>query len=101
MPDPTLGRFHKPTSLAQLTRGRGWNSELVGFLLPFARQDFIYKHRQGPAGLPLEAPAVVAESPHRQDSDAHVQQHQRCVSQGDDHPFRSARMVYESARRSD
>ena len=43
MPDPVLGRFHKPTSLAQLTRGRGWNSELVGFLLPFARNDFIYK----------------------------------------------------------
>ncbi|KKL73193.1 hypothetical protein LCGC14_2077400, partial [marine sediment metagenome] len=42
MPDPALGRFHIPTSLAQLTRGRGWNSELVGFLLPFARQDFIY-----------------------------------------------------------
>src|SRR3990172_1250188 len=42
MPDPVLGRFHRPTSLAQLTRGRGWNSELVGFLLPFARQDYIY-----------------------------------------------------------
>lgn len=31
-----------PQSFAQLTRGRGANSELVGFLLPFARQDFIY-----------------------------------------------------------
>ena len=40
---PVLGRFHHPTSLAQLTRGRGWNSELVGFLLPFARDTFIYK----------------------------------------------------------
>jgi hypothetical protein len=29
-------------SLAQLTRGRGWNSELSGFLAPFARQDFVY-----------------------------------------------------------
>jgi hypothetical protein len=42
MPDPVYGRFHKPGSLLQLTRGRGWNSELTGFLLPFARQDFIY-----------------------------------------------------------
>lgn len=41
--EPVHGRFNKPLSLAQLTRGRGWNSELVGFLLPFARQDFIYK----------------------------------------------------------
>ena len=40
---PVLGRFHHPTSLAQLTRRRGWNSELVGFLLPFARDTFIYK----------------------------------------------------------
>ena len=43
MVDPVLGRFHKPQSLAALTRGRGWNSELVGFLLPFARQDYIYQ----------------------------------------------------------
>lgn len=43
MTNPVLGRFNKPTSLAQLTRGRGWNSELVGFLLPFARTDFIYQ----------------------------------------------------------
>lgn len=41
--EPKIGRFHKPQSLAQLTRGRGWNSELVGFLLPMAVQDFIYK----------------------------------------------------------
>ena len=40
---PVLGRFDEPTSIRQLTRGRGWNSELVGFLLPFARQDYIYK----------------------------------------------------------
>lgn len=39
---PVNGRFNKPQSLAQLTRGRGWNSELVGFLLPFAKQDYIY-----------------------------------------------------------
>lgn len=43
MPKPVLGRFSYPTSLAQLVRGRGYNSELVGFLLPFARQDFIYE----------------------------------------------------------
>lgn len=42
MTKPAHGRFHRPLSLAQLTRGRGWNSELVGFLLPFARQNFIY-----------------------------------------------------------
>lgn len=41
--EPALGRFHKPQSLAQLTRGRGWTSELTGFLLPYARQNFIYK----------------------------------------------------------
>lgn len=41
--EPVLGRFQKPQSLAQLTRGRGWNSELVGFLLPMARDSFIYK----------------------------------------------------------
>lgn len=39
---PILGRFHNPQSLEQLTRGRGWNSELVGFLLPFARRQFLY-----------------------------------------------------------
>lgn len=43
MANPVLGRFDEPTSLRQLTRGRGWNSELVGFLLPFARQDYLYK----------------------------------------------------------
>lgn len=42
MPKPVLGQFEYPTSLRQLTKGRGWNSELVGFLLPFARQDYIY-----------------------------------------------------------
>ena len=39
---PVHGRFNAPLSLAQLTRGRGWNSELAGFLVPFARQDFVY-----------------------------------------------------------
>lgn len=39
----TLGRFHMPQSLVQLTKHRGWNSELVGFLLPMARQEFIYQ----------------------------------------------------------
>ena len=39
----TLGKFHIPQSLEQLTKGRGWNSELVGFLLPLARQQFIYQ----------------------------------------------------------
>lgn len=43
MPSLPIGRFHSPQSLAQLTKGRGFNSELVGFLLPFARKDFIYK----------------------------------------------------------
>lgn len=43
MPKPQLGRFNRPQSLAQLTRGRGWNSELAGFLLPFATRDFIYR----------------------------------------------------------
>jgi hypothetical protein len=42
MADPTYGRFQAPGSLAQLTRGRGFNSELVGFLLPFAVQDYLY-----------------------------------------------------------
>jgi hypothetical protein len=32
-----------PQSLEQLTKHRGWNSELVGFLLPMARQQFIYQ----------------------------------------------------------
>lgn len=41
--EPVLGRFNNPQSIAQLTRGRGWNSELVGFLLPYARDNFIYK----------------------------------------------------------
>ena len=39
---PVLGRFHNPQSLEQLTKNRGWNSELVGFLLPFARRQFLY-----------------------------------------------------------
>src|SRR3989337_4538974 len=39
---PAIGRFSAPQSIRQLTRGRGWNSELTGFLLPFARQDFVY-----------------------------------------------------------
>ena len=43
MGKPIHGRFHKPLSLEQLTKGRGWNSELVGFLLPFARQQFCYQ----------------------------------------------------------
>lgn len=30
-------------SLAALTRGRGWNSELTGFLLAYARRDFLFK----------------------------------------------------------
>ena len=40
---PVIARFLYPQSLRQLTRGRGWNSELTGFLLPFARQDYFYK----------------------------------------------------------
>jgi len=40
---PKLGMFNEPQSLRQLTRGRGFTSELAGFLLPFARQDYIYK----------------------------------------------------------
>jgi len=42
MPKPSIGMFNAPQSLRQLTRGRGWNSELTGFLLPFARQDYVY-----------------------------------------------------------
>lgn len=42
MPDPKYGNFNAPGSLRQLTRGRGWNSELVGFLLPLAMRDYIY-----------------------------------------------------------
>lgn len=44
MPKPQYGRFHRPGSLAQLTKGRGQNSELAGFLLPFARRDYWFKH---------------------------------------------------------
>lgn len=44
MPNPVLGTFHAPGSLRQLTRGRGWNSELTGFLLPLARRDYWFKH---------------------------------------------------------
>ena len=40
---PVYGNFHRPGSLAQLTRGRGWNSELVGFLLPLARRNYWFK----------------------------------------------------------
>lgn len=43
MANPVNGRFHSPQSLRQLTKGRGFNSELTGFLLPFARRDFWYK----------------------------------------------------------
>ena len=39
---PVYGRFWAPGSLAQLTRGRGWNSELVGFLLPLATRNYFY-----------------------------------------------------------
>jgi hypothetical protein len=42
MGKPVLGRFHAPQSIRQLSKGRGWDSELVGFLIPFARQDFVY-----------------------------------------------------------
>lgn len=42
MPDPKYGNFHAPGSIHQLTKGRGWNSELVGFLLPLAMRDYIY-----------------------------------------------------------
>ena len=42
MPDPKYGSFRRPGSVAQLSRGRGWNSELVGFLLPLAARDYIY-----------------------------------------------------------
>jgi len=42
MPDPKYGNFHRPGSIAQVTRGRGWNSELTGFLLPLAMRDYIY-----------------------------------------------------------
>lgn len=43
MAKPQIGRFNRPQSLAQLTRGRGYNSELAGFLLPFARRDYWFK----------------------------------------------------------
>lgn len=43
MANPILGKFNAPQSLAQLTRGRGFTAELTGFLLPFARQDYIYQ----------------------------------------------------------
>src|SRR4030042_102807 len=42
MGKPVNGRFRAPQSLQQLSKGRGWNSGLVGFLLPFARRDFVY-----------------------------------------------------------
>lgn len=42
MPKPINGQFNAPQSIRQLTRGRGWNSDLVGFLAPFARQDYFY-----------------------------------------------------------
>jgi len=40
---PMPGRFNEPQSLRQLTRGRGFAAELTGFLIPFARQDYIYQ----------------------------------------------------------
>ena len=43
MPKPTFGLFHQPGGIAQLTRGRGWNSELAGFLLPYAFRDYWFK----------------------------------------------------------
>lgn len=42
MPLLTPGKFSYPNSIRQLTRGRGWNSELAGFLARFAYQDFTY-----------------------------------------------------------
>jgi hypothetical protein len=42
MPDPVIARYNRPQSLNQLAKGRGWGSELTGFLIPMARQDFIY-----------------------------------------------------------
>jgi hypothetical protein len=42
MAKPINGRFANPQSLFQLSRHRGMDSEMVGFLLPFARQDFCY-----------------------------------------------------------
>lgn len=44
MPEPVYGQFHSPGSLLHLTRGRGWNSELTGFLLPLARRNYWFKH---------------------------------------------------------
>ena len=41
--NPQIGRFNRPQSLAQLTRGRGWNSELTGFLLPLAVRNYFYE----------------------------------------------------------
>lgn len=43
MPNPTFGnQIANPQGLAMLTRGRGWNSDLVNFLAPFAIRNFIY-----------------------------------------------------------
>ena len=43
---PTLPSYaeliNNPQGIAQLTKGRGWNSPLVHFLLPFAIRNFIY-----------------------------------------------------------
>lgn len=42
MARPINGRFLAPQSLLQLTRDRGYNSDLVGFLLPFAMRNYEY-----------------------------------------------------------
>ena len=42
MGKPTNGTFRAPQSIEQLTKGMGWNSELVGFLIPYARRDYVY-----------------------------------------------------------
>jgi hypothetical protein len=42
MPNPQFGTFNRPGSLFQLQRGRGANSDLVGFLLPLAMRDYVF-----------------------------------------------------------
>lgn len=44
MPNPRYGDFHKPGSLLHLTRGRGWQSQLTGYLIPLARRDYYFRH---------------------------------------------------------
>ena len=44
MPKPIYGDHHRPGSLDQVARGRGYNSELVAFLLPLARRNYWFKH---------------------------------------------------------